>query len=87
MLMYIYIIYTILKIFNFLIFNFAPLHVLRLGGVPHLPHPCYGFVYEQCFMLRYMVSVNRMSDVKMNLLSNRFRKYTLPVAYINFKHL
>jgi hypothetical protein len=28
--------------FNFLIFYFAPLHVLRLGRVPHLPHPCYG---------------------------------------------
>jgi hypothetical protein len=28
--------------FNFLIFNFAPLQVLRLGRVPHVPQPCYG---------------------------------------------
>jgi hypothetical protein len=25
------------------IFNLAPLHVLRPERVPHLPHPCYGF--------------------------------------------
>jgi hypothetical protein len=34
----------IVKFFNCCInfINFAPLHVLRLGRVPHLPHPCYG---------------------------------------------
>jgi hypothetical protein len=30
----------IIKSLNFCI-HFAPLHVLHLGRVPHLPHPCY----------------------------------------------
>jgi hypothetical protein len=32
----------ILYILYLLIFNFAPLNVLPLGRVPHVPHPCYG---------------------------------------------
>jgi hypothetical protein len=44
------VLYIYLKYFNVLIFNFAPLHVLRLGRVPHLPHPCYGsaHTYKCC---------------------------------------
>jgi hypothetical protein len=36
--------YTHIYIFlvNFLVFNFVALHVLRLGPMPHVPHPWYG---------------------------------------------
>jgi hypothetical protein len=34
--------------------NFAPLHVLCLGWVPHLPHPCYGSDPKYIFQTWYL---------------------------------
>jgi hypothetical protein len=54
----------ILRIICYIYFNFAPLHVLRLGRVPHLPDPCYGSAVQ---LLLLSSKVRKVTSEECNL--------------------